>query len=234
MKFLFRWAFRLLIFLIVLLVAAVLLLDTIVKALLEKSIATQTGLTAQIGRVDVGLIHPKFHLENVTLYNRTEFGGGPMITMPELHVEYDFGALRARQVHLRLVRVNVGEVQEVLDATGTSSFKSLEKQAQTSVAGTNQVATADDGWEFTGIDTLNLTVGKFKRTRLGKPDATRETSLNLNNVVLTNLKSAEDVQNKLLPVLLRSGLKLLSEGFFSTYKPPATLDKTRSPAVPKK
>jgi len=225
MKFLVKWAFRLLLLLIVLLVAAVLLLDTIAKALLEKSIATHTGLTAQIGRVEVGLIQAKFRLENFTLYNSAKFGGSPMLHVPELHVEYDFGALRARQVRLRLLRVNLGEVHEVVSATGESSFKALDKQTQTGV-GTNKTSAAHADWEFAGIDTLNLTVGKFKRSRLDQPGSTKETNLNLNNVVITNIKSAEDAQNKLLPVLVRSGLKLFSEGFFSAPTPPL------APAVP--
>ncbi|MBI5772205.1 MAG: hypothetical protein HZA89_00500 [Verrucomicrobia bacterium] len=233
MKFLVRWAFRLLILLIVLLVAAVLLFDTIVKALLEKSIATQTGLTAQIGRVEVGLIHPKLRLENFTLYNSAEFGGSPMLQMPELHMEYDFSALCSRQVHLRLLRVNIGEVNEVVNAAGVDCLKtegvftsfffpSSKGRNGQAVAVTNKTSAAQSGWQFTGIDTLNFTIGKLKRSRLDQPGSAKETNLDLNSLVLTNLTSAEDALGKLVStVWIQLALKRLTSPSSSPPAPKA-------------
>src|SRR5258708_17164575 len=113
MKTLFRWAFRLLILLVVLLVAAVLLMDTIVRAVAENALRRQTGLDVKIGKFEVGLLNPKVTIENLVIYNSAEFGGSPLIDMPELHVEYDRDALFANKLHFKLVRFNLAQLNIV-------------------------------------------------------------------------------------------------------------------------
>lgn len=48
----------------------------------------------RLGRLEIGLLNPKVTIENFVLYNAAEFGGAPMVDLPELHVEYDRPALR--------------------------------------------------------------------------------------------------------------------------------------------
>ena len=97
MKTLWRWAFRLLILLIVLVVAGVLLLDPITREIIKYQIRKRTGLEAKIGRLSIGLFSPTITAENVVLYNSAEFGGSPLFEMPELFIEYDRAALRSNQ-----------------------------------------------------------------------------------------------------------------------------------------
>jgi len=59
MKTLFRWAFRLFILLVVLVVAGILLLDTIVRAVAVNAIKRQTGLDVKIGKFEIGLLNPR-------------------------------------------------------------------------------------------------------------------------------------------------------------------------------
>src|SRR4051812_15473543 len=103
MKFVVRWLFRLLVLVIVLVVAAVLLLDTIARAVVEARLRRQTGMEVKVGSVSVGLMSPVLTIENLKLYNTAEFGGSPFLDMPELHVEYDRGALWSRRLHCKLV-----------------------------------------------------------------------------------------------------------------------------------
>ena len=49
-------------------------------------------------------------IEGLKLYNAPAFGGGICLEMPELHVEYDTAALRSRQLHLTLMRLDVEQV----------------------------------------------------------------------------------------------------------------------------
>src|SRR5215218_3075556 len=107
MKFVFRWIFRLFILVLILVIAGILLLDTIAKAVAEYRIKRETGLDVKIGKLEIGILNPKVTIENFVIYNSAEFGGSPLIDMPELHVEYDRPALLSHKLHYKLVRLNL-------------------------------------------------------------------------------------------------------------------------------
>ena len=99
-KFAFRWAFRLLIVAIVLVIGLLLLKDTIAKNLAEQRIRRETGFDAKIGKLEVGLLSPKINIENFVLYNPAEFGGSPFLSVPDLHIEYNPDELAFRRLRL--------------------------------------------------------------------------------------------------------------------------------------
>jgi uncharacterized protein involved in outer membrane biogenesis len=197
MKTLFRWAFRCFIVLVVLAVAGILLLDTIAREVAETRVKSETGLDVKIGRVRVGIFNPTITLENLVLYNRAEFGGSPLIDLPELHVEYDRQALVARTLHCHLVRLNLAQLNVVEDKNGRTNLDALRRRAQSS------------GFEFAGIDILNLTLGKATFMRMRQPGQVDELRLDIHNQVLTNIKSAQDLSSVLMVALLRNGVNLL-------------------------
>ena len=200
MKTLFRWAFRCLILLVVLAVAGILLLDTIAREVVEARIKSETGLDAKVGKVRVGIFSPEITVENLVLYNRADFGGSPLIDLPEFHVEYDRQALLARRLHCRLVRFNLAQLNVVEDKNGRTNLDALRKQSH------------PPDFEFAGIDTLNLTLGKISFMRMKQPGQTDELKLDIRNQVLTNIKSAQDFSGVLMVVLLRNGVNLLGGG----------------------
>src|SRR5260370_3042979 len=104
MRRLFRWAFRLVLLVVILLVALVVFMDSIVRALAEREIRSATGMDVKIGSFSIGLISPVITIENFKLYNTAEFGGSPFVDLPELRVEYDWRALRPPELHCQLVR----------------------------------------------------------------------------------------------------------------------------------
>ena len=118
MRRLIRWALYLFVLLVVLVVAAVLLLNTIVKQAIQSRFRARTGMDARIGQVDVGLLSPTFTIENFKLYNTADFGGSIFIDMPELHLEYDPLAIRSGKLHFKLVRLDLAEVALVQDKKG--------------------------------------------------------------------------------------------------------------------
>ena len=216
MKTLLKWGFRLLILLVVLLVAAVLLFDTIVTSLAESRIRSATGLDVKIGKLDIGVIHPKLTLENFKLYNAAEFGGAPMIDLPELHLEYDRDALSAGKLRLKLVRFNLAELNLVKSQTGRTNIMDLFAKLQAA----NLRKTNGMVMEFDGVDTLNLTLGKIIQTDLSQSSPPREFDFRVKNQIITDLKTEQDVQNKLLPVFVRAGIALLTDGLFKQPKVP--------------
>jgi len=55
---LFRWALYLFILLVVLIVAAILSLDTIAKQVVQSRLRAETGMDVKIGKMDIGLATP--------------------------------------------------------------------------------------------------------------------------------------------------------------------------------
>ena len=203
MRFVVRWAFRLVILVVVLGVALVLLKDTLLKSLVEQRLRRETGLEVRIGKLEAGLFTPTVHLERLVIHNTAEFGGGPFLDLPEVHLEYDRLALASRKLHLTLVRLNLAEVNMVKNQAGRTNFEWLEaRQKQKSTA-----AAASPGFEFTGIDLLNLSIGKLRFTNLQQPSQTREVSIQLHNEMLRNVKAASDLSELLVKLVLQKALK---------------------------
>src|ERR1041385_5476467 len=107
MKFVFKWALRLAILLVVLFLLS---LDSLLKAAVTRQIRAQTGLEARIEKFSAGIFSPVVTIENFKLYNPADFGGGPFLNIRELHVEYDRAALGRRTVHLKLLRLDLAEL----------------------------------------------------------------------------------------------------------------------------
>lgn len=211
MKFIFRWAFRLFLLFIVLLVAAVLLMNTIIKSVLENRIREQSGRDVKIGNLDLSLLNSRLTIENFKLYNTAELGGGPFLELPELHIELDREALSRRELHFKLIRLHLAElniVQSQSGRGGIAQFPQLNPQALT-----NQVIHTrprqGDQLQFAGIDTLNLTLGRIKQIDLRQPANSREYPLGVTNRVFTDIRNERDLQIKLLPLLFQTAGPLL-------------------------
>jgi hypothetical protein len=201
-KFLFRWAFRLFLALMVLLVAAILLLDRIVREVAENRLQNRTGMDVSIGRVNVGLLSPEIEVEDFKIYNTAEFGGSPFLEVPEMHIEYDRSALFGGRLHYRLLRVTVEEAELVRSKAGRSNVQSIfggKKAAKDRAGGFGW-----GGWfhyQFDGIDTLNLTARRVTMVNMADPGNARERNLDIRNQVITDLKTGRDLELKLALLL---------------------------------
>jgi uncharacterized protein involved in outer membrane biogenesis len=185
MRRLFRLALYLFIVVVVLGVAAVLLRNTIAKETIESRLRTNTGMDVRIGLVDIGLLSPTVTFENVKLYNTPEFGGGIFIDMPELHMEYDPRAMRSGALHFKLVRLDLAEVAVVQDKKGRVNMKELNKKNREA---SHEKKSSGNDWKFTGIDTLNLTLGKFRLSNLAS-GRQEEVEFGIKNQITTNVTS---------------------------------------------
>lgn len=208
MKFIFRWAFRLLILVIVLVVAGILLLDTIVRSLMESRIRAETGMDVKITRVNVGLASPTFTVEGFKLYNPAEFGGLPFLDLPELHLEYDREAAQRGKLRFKLVRVNLAEISVVKNQKGQLNIAALAALENKNTNQTQQL-------EFEGIDVLNLTLGKLNYVDLTNPALNRELRMGLNNEIVNNVRTAADLMNVMLKILMQNGQNPLGQSLFN-------------------
>ena len=200
-KRLFRWAFYLLILAVVLMVVAILSLDAIAKQIVESRFRSETGMDATIGKMDVGLLTPTLAIEDLKIYNPPDFGGSLFLSIPEIYVDYDRAALRARKLHLNLVRINLAEMDVIQDNKGHANIESIGNKSQAAVEAVKKQTSA---FAFTGLDTLNVTFQKLRLWSLDSPAQAREVPFGITNEVFTNLKTGEDFQRMAVLLAARS------------------------------
>lgn len=208
-KRLFRLVLYLFIIVVVLVVAGVLLLDTIAREVAENRIRAETGMGVKIGKMRVSLLTPTVTIENFKMYNTAEFGGSQCLDIPELHVEYDPQAARVGKVHLKLVRFNLAEIDILQDKNGHSNFDQLEKRngiAPKSPPSTNtQSSSSHVPVQFAGIDTLNLTLQKARFAKMDQPQQQRTINFGITNQIFHNIKSEADLMGVAAIISLRMG-----------------------------
>ena len=212
MRALFRLAFRLLMLLVLLAVAGVLLRNPIIREIAQYRLSRQTGLEVTIGRVDIGLLSPRITVEDFVIYNSADFGGSPLMEVPELHLEYDRDALFSRQLHFRLVRLNFARGTVVEDKAGRLNLEVLQRQMEkTGVGGGGTNHTPSIHYKFLGVDTLNLTLGHVDFLSMKTPARVDTLNIGLHNRILTDIKSGGDLEGVYLWILLRNGIDVISK-----------------------
>ena len=208
MKKLLKWFFGLLLLVVALAVILLLSRDAIFRVIAENRIRAQTGMDAEIGKFHVGLLEPVVTIKDFKLYNPPDFGGTPFLNIPEIHVEYDRDALKKNQIHLTLVRFNLGELDIVKNEAGQTNLFALGVTLPTKEAqGGKELEEFKrrTGLDFQGIDVLNVSVGSAKFIDLKNPANDREQKIGIDNLVMKNVKTPADLAGLAVLVALRSG-----------------------------
>jgi len=212
MKRIFKWLLRLFLAAVALVIVAVIVLllsyNSILRAAMERQIRAQTGMDAEIGSLNIGLISPVAEIKNFKIHNTPDFGGTPFLDIPEIHVEYDRAALARREIHVKLLRFNLGELDIVKNQAGrTNIFLSGIKSPGKNSGGGNPLADfkKQSGYDFTGIDMLNVSIGKVKFIDLQDQRNNREQTIGIDNCVIPNVKSLTDLTGLGVLIGLRSG-----------------------------
>ncbi len=208
MKRLFKWFFRLFLALVLLVLLLILFLDPIAKYVAERQIRQQTGLDVMIGKVSIGLREPTLSIEKFKLFNSAEFGDAVFIDVPELRVQYDLEALRARKIRLNLVRLNLAELHIVQNKDGKTNLRALQERQKQNKSGSGSGSSAA---EFQAIDTLRLTIGKLKFTSEKNPGRNEEAYVGIKNETVKNVSSLKDLQPFITRIALEKNLKSLTE-----------------------
>ncbi len=209
MKFIVRWTFRFLLLGIVVVVALFLLKDTLLKSLVENRIRKVTGMEVKIGGLEVALDRPVIRMENFVIYNQGEFGGSPLLDIPDLHLEYDFDSIMRKELHIKLLRLNLREMNLIETKNGQTNLSVFLDQISSTPStniNTNAVSQVSN---FKGIDTLNLSLGTLRFVSLKDPRRNQELKLNIKNQITQNLRSEMDLTLLLLKITIRHGLTLL-------------------------
>ena len=221
MKFkrILKWLLGLFLLAVVALVIFFLSLDTIFRAMVVHNIRDQTGLKAEIRKFHIGLRDASVTITGLKLYNPTNFGGTLLLEIPEIHLEIDRDAVKTKgELHITLLRFNLGEVDIVKNTAGQTNLMelglTLPSKDDLAKSKDTDLIKKRTGLKFTGIDMLNVSVGKAKYIDLGDPKNNREQNIDLQNVPIPNVQSGADLTGLLLLVTLRS------DNFFTTLAPP--------------
>jgi hypothetical protein len=209
MKFIFKWLLRLFLLAVILIVVFFLSLNSILRVMIEHNIRAQTGMDAEIGRFKLGLLEPTIEIQNLKIYNPPSFGGTPFLDIPEIHVEYDRTALAKRRLHVTLLRFNLGELDIVKNEAGQTNIFSLGLAQPAAKKSGNGNGAAElkkqTGFDFKSIDVLNISVGTLKFVDLKDRRNNRAQNIGIENIVVKNVKSANDVAGLAVLVALRGG-----------------------------
>jgi hypothetical protein len=164
--------------------------EWIAREFAEKQIRAATGLEPEIGDLSFGVWDSKLTLENFKLYNSADFGGTLFLDVPELHIEYDRAALRRHELHFTFVRVNFHEVDVVKNAAGVTNFMSFfNGMLPQQPGGSGRTVASLNGYKFTGIDLLNLSIGMVKFVDLKDQRRNRMVAIGLQSLLYTNVVS---------------------------------------------
>lgn len=225
-KFVFRWAFRLLLLAVVLAIGALLLKDNIARNLTEERIRRDTGFDTRIGKLEFSLFSPRVSLENVVMYNPAEFGGSVFLDIPDLHFEYDRKKLALGKLHLTFLRLTLDEFHIVENQQGRTNLLDVLHKVAPEILGS--AAPSADRYRFAGLDTLNLSLDEIRYTNLRFPKRNQALKLGIRNDLTHNLRSEQDLAAVIFKVLLRAGIT-----FYSSTTSPAAMPRATNTAARK-
>ena len=200
MKKILRWFIAVAAFLLILCVAALLLKNPILKWFTEKRIEAETGMDAEIGEFQLSFRSGSLRLSDFKVQNAPEFGESALLHIPKCDLIVDSqgaagGKLRFKEVHFALAEFNV-----VRSKTGELNIDAFQKEQRPK---TRSKEKKSSDLEFGGIDKLYLTLGKLRFTDLKDPRQNAEYDLAVQNELIENIKTEEELQARIMTILIR-------------------------------
>jgi hypothetical protein len=215
MKKPFKWVLRLSLLAVVLGIAAVVVAylcrDTIIRKWVEHNIRQQTGMDASIGAFHVGIRDSVVEIEikDIRIANPPGYGDTPLVVIPEIHAEIDRNSLiNSNQIHLTLLRFNLGELDIVKNEQGQTNIFALDlaipNKDQLQKSDAIETLKKRTGYDFAGIDLMDVSVGTFKYIDLKDPTNNRTQLVGMTNVPAPHIKSPADLAGLGVLIVLRS------------------------------
>lgn len=208
---LIKWFIYLCLLVLAGIITLILCKDILIRNITERRIISQTGMYVRIDRLHVGFTEPIISMQGFKLYNPPEFGGGLLLHLPDLHMEYDAEALQSGELHLSLLRLDLAELNIVRNAAGQTNIVDFLDRVETGGLEALSLKRPAKEFGFTGIDELNLSLGHIRYLDLRNPQLNRAAAFNLENMEIKNIRSEDDLYGVAAIVLIRSGVVALSQ-----------------------
>ena len=213
MRFLFRWAFRLLILLMVLAFGLFLTKDALAKWWIVGEFREQ-GMDVRIGQLEIGFpLNSTVAASGITVFNLPEYGGSPMLEIKDLFIDCDFPELwnvrRKLKPHFRQIRIRIGEFNLVETQGGARNLISLPD----AVAKTTAQLALDDSPLYFTIDNLNFSWEKLRYTALNGSGKTQEIPIHIENHVTQEVNTLKDLRPLFVKIATPAGAALAAKLF---------------------
>ena len=201
MKRVLRWVVWFLISILLVLGAALLLKDTIIKSIAERRLGHKTGLEIRIGRVEVGLFSPTVALENFRVFNPPDFGGARLLDVSTGSCLLDWQQLKTNRLHFNDLRLHLAELNVIKRKDGALNLESVKEIIRINVLKDRN----KKKWifRFGGIDRLDLTVEKVNYIDEKQPTNSLQFDLGIKNEIITSLRTEEDFNQWLHAFVMR-------------------------------
>lgn len=214
MRFLFRWAFRLLILLLVVGIGLFLTKDALAKWWIVNEFREQ-GMDAKIGRLEIGFpLNSTVAASDLTIYNLPKYGGAPMLQIDDLFIDCDFSELmnvsRRLRPHFRQVRIRLTEFHLVETRAGERNLISLPDAVAKS---TVELALDESPLYFT-IGNLNFSWERLKFTNLSDAEKFRAVSLNIEGYTVQDIEKLSHLRPLFDKVAAKVTWKVLLQKLF--------------------
>ena len=194
MRFLFRWAFRLLILLLVVAIGLFLTKDALAKWWIVSEFREQ-GMDAKIGQLDIGFpLNSTVAASDIRIFNLPEYGGSQMLHIDALFIDCDFSELmhvrRNLKPHFRQVRIGITEFNLVETKGGERNLLSLPDAVAKSSA---HLALGESPLYFT-IGNLNFSWERLKFTHLVDAGKSRDVNINIEGYTVQEVVKLSDLR----------------------------------------
>lgn len=196
--------------LFVLIVAAFLSADWMLKKAVVIAVQEQTGYPFEIGKLRLGLFSGTLHVQDLKLGNPPEFGTLPLLSIPEIYFAYDMEAAKTNSNAFREVRLNFDQVSMVVDAQGRTNL--AEIAARLDKAGLNQSRPLPTnflkGITFSGIGKLQVSLGQVNLADLRTTNPPRAIVIGLTNQVFTNVADLTPLAPLIFKVMVKTAFQM--------------------------
>ena len=196
-----RWLLALVALLLLLIAAAIIFKNPLLKGVACWNIRRNSGLQTKIGGFELDLAGSRLRITRLRIYNAPAFGNSVLVDIPEIYFAIDpqdagRGKLRFKEVRFALAEANV-----VQTTNGTTNLDALKERLDKKAAKAGRPHT--NALEFAGVDKLVVSLGKVNFIDLQHPQSGMQLDLGIKEEVVHNLKTSEELENWATALVIR-------------------------------
>src|SRR5258706_5155272 len=132
-KKILRWIIGVLAVLLLLVIAAVVFRNPLLKTVARWNIKATTGLNSSIGGLNLDLAGSRVQITRFRIYNAPSFGNSVLFDIPEIFLQLDPQEASQGKLRFKEVRFNMAEANVVRNAKGVTNLEALKKTPEAKV-----------------------------------------------------------------------------------------------------
>ena len=154
--------------------------NLIAKTSVIRGVKTVTGLTLDMGSMNVGIRNTLVSINNMKLYNPAGYTDKVMVDMPEIYIDYNLSSFLKRKAHLEEVRIDLKELTVIKDKKGKLNIDALKVVKDEKEVKKEKTAKQKKKTEIK-IDILDLKIGKVTYKDFSKGEKPKVYEYNINH-----------------------------------------------------